>query len=326
MKILLSLIALCGQLQANDMSYLNISAGTGDTPTKVHFIVADSLGRKTGFESFYYGENGYIGVNTYDEIPHSGYLTEATGSLDPSVVPNEPESTSFGINGPIIRDTYTITVLGYGDTKYFLDMALSNEAGKVSTISNNTYITSGTAQQYSIYIDPSPGAPTPIITKTITFNLIRQDLSVALKLGQIGDAKFVESLTRLVNLGERMNGACKKDIKHKDKSCQPAISVLNMVVKRLEKANRKCDSKEPRACDEDKDWDDFGKEHRKDHDYDEFFRDWDRDDWHKDKKKCKRFVSDEALKIIKEDAQWLIKSLGGQAEDDRNKPGHGKHD
>ncbi len=94
-----------------------------------------------------------------------------------------------------------------------------------------------------------------------------------------------------------------------------------MVIKRLETANRKCDSKNPRPCDEGKDWDDFDKEHRKDHNYNDFFQDWDKDDWHKHKKQCKRFVSDEALKIIKEDAQWLIKSLGGEIDKD-----HGKSD
>ena len=82
------------------------------------------------------------------------------------------------------------------------------------------------------------------------------------------------------------------------------------LTKRLEAANRKCDSKDFKACDEDNDWNDFDKGHRKDHDYDDFFREWDQDVWHKDKKTCKRFVSDEALKIISEDALWLTKSLG----------------
>jgi hypothetical protein len=134
---------------------------------------------------------------------------------------------------------------------------------------------------------------------------------VAQSLKQIGDDKFVASLNRVVNLAGRLADKCNKHDKHR-KSCAPAVAVLKLFVMRLETANRRCDSKNPGGCDEDRDWDDFGKEHRKDHDYDDFFREWDRDDWHKHKKTCKRFVTDEALKIIKEDAQWLIKSLGGE--------------
>lgn len=321
MKILLLLFVLSNQLQANDMSYLSISAGTGDTPTKVHFIVTDSLGRKTGFKSFGHDEDGFICVNTYQEIPNSGYNTEATGSLDPSVVPDEPESASFGID-TLIRDTYTITAVGFGNTKYFLDMTLSDAVGKISTILNSGYMTAGATQQYSIYLNPTPGAPAPVITKIVTFDTLRQDLIVAQKLNQIGDDKFVGSLTRMVNLAERLADRCEKHGKHgKDKGCKPAIAVLKIFIKRLEIANRKCDSRNSQQCDEDKDWNDFEKEHRKDHDYDEFFRDWDRDDWHKNKKTCKRFVTDESLKIINEDANWLIKSLGGETD-----KGHGKGD
>ena len=120
---------------------------------------------------------------------------------------------------------------------------------------------------------------------------------------------FVASLTRNMDLAERLSGLCGKRKAKKDK-CEPAVNVLKLFVKRLELANRKCDN--PADCDEEREWSAFRKAHGGDNDYKDFFRDWDKDEWHKQKKGSKRFVSDGALKIISEDAGWLIKSLGGE--------------
>ena len=176
------------------------------------------------------------------------------------------------------------------------------------------FTVAGQTVTINVDYDPTPGAPAPVITRTVTFDVLRNDVSVAQSLNQLSDDKFARSLVKNIDLAQKLSTTCDKRKHNKDKVCEPAVAVLKLFIKRLEKANQKCDSKKPQACDEDKDWDDFDKEHRKDHDYDDFFREWDRDDWHKDKKKCKRFVTDEALEIIKEDAQWLIKSLGGEIE------------
>ncbi|HCC47154.1 MAG TPA: hypothetical protein DEQ38_03425 [Elusimicrobia bacterium] len=96
--------------------------------------------------------------------------------------------------------------------------------------------------------------------------------------------------------------------------------MLKLFLKRLELASRKCDK--PANCDEEREWTAFRKVHGKDDDYRDFFRDWDRDDWHKHKRQSRRFVTDEALKIIKDDAGWLIKSLGGEM-DKRHDEHHG---
>jgi hypothetical protein len=327
MKIFLLLTAFFGgNLYAKDVSHFMINAASFDQPftdrhTKVHFIVTDSQGRKTGFKSFFTTDRGTLLVNEYREIPNSSYGVDQIGSLDPGVIPDEPESATLDFFSPVLKDTYTIQFVGIGDCKYFADVHITDQLGETHSLLNSGYyIRTGTTQQYSAYLDPTPGAPAPVITKIVTFDTLKQDLTVARKLNQLGDDKFVGSLTKMVDLAERLSGKCYKRGKH-EKGCAPAVAVLKMFIKRLETANRKCDSKKPQACDEDKDWDDFGKEHRKDHDYDDFFREWDRDDWHKHRKTCKRFVSDEALKIIKEDAQWLIKSLGGEIDkghDDRH--------
>ena len=178
------------------------------------------------------------------------------------------------------------------------------------------YISSGTISLYSLQFDPAPGAPAPVIIKTITFVNLRGDVTVARQLNQLGDDRFASSLIKNIDLAEKLSGVCNKRKAKKDK-CEPAIAVLELFIKRLELANRKCDN--PADCDEERELAAFRKEHGRDADYHDFFRDLDRDDWHKHKKSSKRFATDEALKIISEDAGWLIKSLGGAVEDNRDK-------
>ncbi len=184
-------------------------------------------------------EDGFIGVRPYKEIPHSGYLMEATGSLDPSIVPDEPESASFGIS-PVIRDTYIIALIGFGNTKYFIDMTLSDKVGKISSILNNGYITAGTTQQYSIYIDPMPGAPAPTITKEVTFDVLRGDVNVAYKLNQLDNDKFKDELIKIIDRAEKLSIKCDK--KKKDKECgnkKASVNQLNSLIKRMEQALKK---------------------------------------------------------------------------------------
>ncbi|HBE88963.1 MAG TPA: hypothetical protein DDW67_07480 [Elusimicrobia bacterium] len=145
---------------------------------------------------------------------------------------------------------------------------------------------------------------------------------MAQKLNQLGDDKFAKSLVKNINLAEKLVGVCDRRKGKKDKGCQPSVAVLKLFIKRLELANRKCDN--PADCDEEREWAAFRKEHGKDDDFKDFWLEWDRDDWHKRKKAVKRFVTDEALKIIREDAQWLIKSLGGEIEKGRDGHNAGK--
>ena len=297
----------------NDRSHFYVSVGSDEQPindrhTKVHFIVTDSLGRRTGFKSFFTTARGTLRIKSYREIPNSSYGVDQVGSLDPSIIPDEPESAVLDFFPPIVKDTYTIQFIGIDDCKYSAGMSLhdlgGNNAGE--SIVYTAYITSGATQQYAIYLDPTPGASVPVITKTVTFNALRNDISVAQKLNQLGDDKFANSLVRNIDLAEKLSTLCDKRKSKKDK-CEPAIAVLGLFVKRLELANRKCDN--PADCDEEREWATFRKEHSKNDDFKDFFRDWDSDDWNKNKKTSKRFITDEALKIITEDAQWLLKSL-----------------
>ncbi|MBU4445326.1 hypothetical protein KJ656_09620, partial [bacterium] len=294
----------------NDRSHLSIHAGSGDQCTKIQFIVTDSAGRKTGFKSFFTTERGTLRVKSYREIPNSSYGVDYVASIDTSVVPNGPESAVLDFFPPILKDTYTIQFIGIDDCGYHFVINFKNTAGEYLTnlygVYNN-YIVKGSTQQYSIYLDPTPGTPAPVIIKTVTFDTLRQDLTVAQQLKQLGDDKFVDSLIRMINLAEKLSIKCDNPKGHdkskghkKDKVCKPAIAILNMFIKRLEIANRKCDK--PQDCDEEPAWLAFRKEHGKDKDLKDFFKEWDKDKWHKWKNKCKRFVTDEALNIIRGDA------------------------
>jgi hypothetical protein len=336
MKILL-LLLLCSGLQAKDLSRFSIHAGSGDNPTKVQFIVTDSQGRKTGFESYVYDEDGDIGVRSYKEISHSNYYTEYVGSLDPTVVPDEPESAIFGMR-EVIKDTYTIQFIGIDNCKYSVEGYIDDTNGKTKSIFVFTaYITSGTTQQYSLYIDPTPGAPPPTITKIVSFQALRDDFNVAQKLNQIGDDRFVNSWIKMVDIAEKLYNRCEnlkskekdenKQDKHKRLCYRPVIMILELIKKRLEIVNKICDNpneckmkcKDKDECNEEMMFDNFRKENIKEEGIKEFFSEWDKDEWHKHKKHCRRFITDEALKIISEDIDWLMKSIGVEKDKSKDK-------
>lgn len=301
--------------EGNNHSYFYISAGSNDQPTNdrhtmVHFIVSDSQGRKTGFKSLFAYPEGDLGVKSYREIPNSSYGLDQVGSLDPSVVSAEPESATLNMSAPVLKDTYTVQFIGFADCSYSVGMYLRGLNGENvgESIVYEAYITSGSTQQYSLHLDPTPGAPAPVITKVVNFDVLRDDVFVAQKLTQLGDDTFADSLVKNLDLAEKLSAVCDKRKTRKD-NCEPAIAVLKLFIKRLELANRKCDN--PADCDEEREWAAFHKEHGKDDAFRDFFRDWDAGDWHRHKKNCKRSVTDEAFKIIGEDVKWLIRSLGG---------------
>jgi len=230
---------------------------------------------------------------------------------------------------PAISGQYTLTIFGISNNKYYLSIRARNSVGTEIIYANyDGYSFIGSTNSYVLKYDSTPGAFVPVIAPIITFDRLRNDILVAQEQNdvlspqgakQLGDEKFVNNLIRLINLAEKLDGACDRRKAKKDK-CEPAVNVLKLFLKRLELASRKCDK--PANCDEEREWTAFRKVHGKDDDYRDFFRDWDRDDWHKHKRQSRRFVTDEALKIIKDDAGWLIKSLGGEM-DKRHDEHHG---
>ena len=302
---------------AQDRSSITIrihnSSGTAkDTPAEV--ILIDSQGRRTGFDATA-PFNEILLINEVHEIPRSNYTIEGIAD-NTSSGEDEPFYRELYVHKPLLG-RYIIQIIGrqIGGYRLFCDFHKSNLT--MQPYEDIGFSVIGQTVAISVEYNPAPDSPPLVIIKTVTFDTLRQDLTVAQKLTQLGDDKFVDSLTRMINLAEKLSIKCDNPKGHdkskghkKDKVCKPTIAVLNMFIKRLEIANRKCDNK-PQFCDEEPEWNNFRKKYGKDKDFKNFFKEWDKDKWHKHKKKCKRFVTDEALKIIKEDAQWLIKSLGG---------------
>jgi hypothetical protein len=313
-----------------ELRIFNKTTGYFDTPAEM--LITDSQGRRTGYSSgapFNKAEQ----LNMFNEIPEGMYVQEGIGSASNENPHAADDSGLSNFRRLLMQEAdqgdYTLQIIGRKTGEYSLNGTIEKNNGTLQFLEESQgFIVQGQTTTVIINYDPTPGTPALIITKAVTFDALHNDISVAKQLNQLGDDNFVRSLAKNIYLAEKLSAMCDKLRHGKGRSCQPAIAVLNMLVKRLETANRKCDSKDSRLCDEENDWNDFGKSYRKDHDYDDFFREWDRDDWHKDKKTCKRFVTDEALKIISEDVQWLIKSLGGEIKDEHKdkKEKHGKDD
>lgn len=298
---------------AIELRTFNMTTGYFDTPAEM--LITDSQGRRTGYSPSA-PFNDLEQLNMFREIPNGMYHQDGIGSSsdeDPLGVDDSGLSNFRRLRlQEVEKGTYSLQIIGRETGKYGFDGTFEKTDGSYQSLGEfQGFIVQGETTTISIDYDPTPGTPAPVIIKTVTFDALRSDVSVARQLNQLGDEKFARSLTKNIDLAEKLASVCDKRKHGRDKPCQHAIAVLKLFIKRLELANRKCDN--PADCDEEREWAAFRKEHGKDHDYRDFFRDWDRDDWHKWKKKCKRFVSDEALKIIREDAQWLIKSLGGEA-------------
>ncbi|MEW5950746.1 MAG: hypothetical protein AB1637_02520 [Elusimicrobiota bacterium] len=251
----------------------------------------------------------------FEEIPNSYQGYEGSPDDDLS---NKPATTGRIMIGltHVSQESYYLLIFGSSNTTYGLNIRSKDFNGKRNGIlSINGFITNGTTNQFNLSFDPTPGAPAPVIKKEVTFQLLRDDINAAYKLNQIGEEKFANSLIKMINMAEKIYDKCEKTDKkdgEKNKKCyRPAMSVLSMFVKRLEIANKKCDKSA--ACDEEKEWNNFHNKYVKDKDLKEFFSEWEKDEWHKYKKSCKRYVSDEALDIISSDVNWYVKGIGEEA-------------
>jgi len=316
MRLILCLVLQClfsVPLFAQNLHF-DASAGTDSEDIGIHFVVTDPANRRTGFLPTPGEIPEPLSIANLQEVPDASYLTNRLGSEDGDV---DFEGIQF-YSSPIVVGTYTVSVYGISDCKYTMRLDIYKNRDELLPVEFSGFVSNGSIVPYAIFIDPAkPILPEPIVIKAVTFNTLKQNLNVAWKLNQIGEDKFLRSLTKNIDLAEKLAGVCDRRKGKKDKGCQPAVAVLKLFIKRLELANRKCDN--PADCDEEREWTAFREEHGKDADFKDFWREWDRDDWHKHKKSSKRFATDEALKIISEDAGWLIKSLGGAVEDNRDK-------
>ena len=272
---LLVFINFVGIVIAKNNSSLSISANTGNKNVQIQILVKDSLGRKGGCELI--PEN-----SCYDEIFENkgGYGTERLGD-EVDLKQANSESIQF-FYGPVVIGTHTILFESLSYTTFFYEIRFFDSNFLFNSpvpYQFKAFISSGTTMEYKIYVDPIPGAPAPVISKEVTFDVLRGDVNVAYKLNQLSDKKFKNELIKIIDRAEKLSIKCDKK-KKKDEDCgnkKAAVNQLNSFIKRMEQALKK-DAKD---------------------------------------KKKKKFITDEAFNIIKSDAEILIKDLGGKVKPDK---------
>jgi len=282
-------------------------------PQGIYILIIDPLGRKIGYD--------FIEHKICNDVENTNYSESSIDDFE-SGTPG-PKRVEIEIM-KAIKGEYKIEIFGKEPATYGFEMHLVNTSGiGENKISDYSYISSQKPYSYRFYFDPTPGAPPPTLTKVVTFQTLRDDFNVALKLNQIGDEKYVRSLIRMVDIAEMLSNRCiNLNDKEKPKCYRASVVILRLIMKRLEVVNRLCNEpkgcltagrqgcKAEEECNEEEAFKAFDAKYRKDKDLKEFFEIWDKDEWHKHKKQCKKFVTDEALEIISSEINWLIKGFG----------------
>ncbi|HPO95680.1 MAG TPA: hypothetical protein PLD81_06675 [Elusimicrobiales bacterium] len=324
MDVFLLFLFLNNVLNSTDKSSIYCTGEGSTYTTKVNLIIEDQFGNRSGCDN----------ITCYKNIPNSSFGRDSISDIN-SNEPNIETLTVYIRN--IKKGYYYLKVFTTENDIIYLNIDVDDLNGnKVSNIDIKTLISTESFHLYSIYLDPTPGAPPPVLTKVVTFQALKEDIEVAYKLNQIGDEKFKDSLIRMLNIAEKYYNKCqvlnnksndKKDIDKRKICYRPVVATVRMMMKRLEVINKLCDNpkeckpkcKTKPECDEDEVFKGFDNKYRKDAEFKDFFSEWDKDEYHKHKKTCKRYITDEALEIITTDINWLIKSFGEEVWNDYKK-------
>ncbi|MGC8735010.1 MAG: hypothetical protein ACP5RD_08295, partial [bacterium] len=168
---------------AEDLSSLSIYANSNSKSILIQLMLTDPLGRKGGCKLF-------PTKICYDEIFRNGggYGTDRLGDEENLTQTNNESIEIFYRD--VIPGTHTITIESLDSTIFFYEVrGFKTDLSLMNSIFYNGYISSNTFQIYNIFLDPTPGAPPPVLTKLVTFQILRDDFNVAYKLNQIGDEK-----------------------------------------------------------------------------------------------------------------------------------------
>lgn len=264
-----------------------VTAATGvSTHSYVQFYFEDEAGRRTGRlpdgteVADIPGTRGYYGVDSVDDL-----IANQAG----------PEAVEFHTSSfPVGR--FKLVLVSLATTSYWLKFDIVNDNNISIQNDFSGYALAGTTIAFNFEHQPAASAPSAV-TKFVTLAALRQSVQAVRQANQLGDAKFVAKLDKI--LAEAEKALFKKGGKDNDReNKKEAVVKLLKFIKELEKAFKG-------EKDEDRDEDD-DKDHEKHADK-------------KDDKPAKRFVSEEAFKSLKSDAEILIASLGG-------KPGKGDKD
>jgi hypothetical protein len=263
---------------------LSFDLTTFSSSTYARLLMTDSLGRRAG-TSTPGNEDQFL------EIPESSAGLER---IDPEENGWGQEGYQLYINNAA-SGVYTLSVLGIATTGYLLAIHATATNGTLNPGATEYagFITRGATRIYQLTYSPVPGSPVTV-KSDVSFASLRQSLQAAFQAGQVGDAKFVAKLDKILAEGERTLSRKGGKDEH-DNGKEEAVEKLREFIKELEKAA---------ADDEDK----HGKP------------------GHEHGKKDKRFVSPHALSSLRADAQVLIEQLQPRHHHDDEQHDHDDHE
>jgi hypothetical protein len=160
-------------------------------------MVKDPQDRQTG--------QGYTPDSAIFEIPNAGYGIEG---VDNDVTGEEgPVDIDFYLR-PILSGNYAITLFGVRSSTFSVMVAARSSDNKDKSPQVNVrkgLIREGRSLEYVLTVDPSPTGQRASLIKTVTPDLLRENLIVAKELGQIKGDGIYNSLSQKVDNAEKQS-------------------------------------------------------------------------------------------------------------------------
>ncbi len=234
--ILLVIFSLCGFISsayATDSSLYFHS-----TSDKIHFVVTDPAGKRTGYDPI-------LNQKYSENIPDAGYgIANDTG--DPV------DTVNALINNNAVDGIYRIKVIGTVLTRYSLSISYERPL-RIPAIHKVSFTDVNKIDNYEFNYNYAAGraGTTLILTKIVSPSDLLADITIAGKLGYIGNTKFVNELIKEIQAIEKGRTAVRKPEEgqgDKEKehltSAQKAIKEYKELLKEITEKYQRCEKDE----------------------------------------------------------------------------------
>jgi|CXWL01.1.fsa_nt_gi hypothetical protein len=208
---------------ANDRSAIFINLASKGNPAQATLVITDPQGRRAG--------KNVITNAQFHEIPGESFGFESIGNDETGALASN-ETMALEVHGPV-PGRYSLTVYSSTAALVFLDVSADDLNGGSVSFNNKPiheeglFVSVGQTQSFALDYTPAAGAG-GVICKEVTFAQLRLSLQTVFHLGEIGDAKFVAKLDKILAEGEK--SLSKKNGKDE------AVEKLRAVITELERS------------------------------------------------------------------------------------------